>query len=180
MMDWELINSEQGKNYQIFKVRQDEYRNCISHQKFRATILQGPDSVNVVAINEYDEIVMVNQFRYGIRDYSLEIPGGMIDFGEQPLVSAKRELKEETGYISDTWILLGSIYSNPVFMNNKCYHYLALNAVKIEENNPDPEEQIRIELISKEDLVRHGLQKIAHPHTLSALCRYLNFEKPFK
>ena len=68
---------------------------------------------------------MVEQFRFGSEQISLEFPGGQIGKGEQPEFTAHRELTEETGYIANSMTLLGSSYPNPATHDNKCWYFLA-------------------------------------------------------
>ena len=75
---------------------------------------------------------------------TLEIPGGMIDEGENPEQAAKRELLEETGYESTDWQLIGITDPNPAIQNNKCYIFLAKNSKFIKTPNLDNTEEIEI------------------------------------
>ena len=61
------------------------------------TVIQSPNWVNVIALTTDDQVVMVRQYRHGIDDLTLEIPGGIVDPGEDALTAVKRELYEETG-----------------------------------------------------------------------------------
>jgi ADP-ribose pyrophosphatase len=90
--------------------------------------------VNVIAITGDAQVVMAEQFRHGIAELTLEIPGGCIDESDlDPLSAAKRELLEETGYSSEKWTMLGKSHPNPALLNNVCYTFLAEDAKKVEE-----------------------------------------------
>jgi 8-oxo-dGTP pyrophosphatase MutT (NUDIX family) len=89
--------------------------------------LQGPDWVNVVAFNRTGELLVVEQFRHGIDAPTLEIPGGGCDPGETPDAAARRELREETGFVSEHWVSLGSCTPNPATQTNRCHSFLALD-----------------------------------------------------
>lgn len=82
----------------------------------------------------------------------MEIPGGAIDPGEPPLEAAKRELREETGYESKQWHVLGSIRPNPAILSNTCHLFLALDAEKTAELDLDEAEELEVSL--------HGLKEI--------------------
>ena len=86
---------------------------------------------NIIPITTNGEVILVNQYRFGMEKSSLEIPGGMSDPGEDPKVAAIRELKEETGFIGDKVIEIGRVESNPAIMSNHTYTYLLRIAKKL-------------------------------------------------
>lgn len=106
--------------------------------------LQGPDWVNVVAFSRTGELLVVEQFRHGIDEPTLEIPGGGCDRGEAPLEAARRELREETGFVSDQWVALGSCTPNPATQNNRCHSYLALDCEPEGPLELDPAEELQV------------------------------------
>lgn len=106
--------------------------------------LQGPDWVNVVAFTRAGELLVVEQFRHGIDAPTLEIPGGGCDEGEPPPEAARRELREETGFVSDHWTALGSCTPNPATQNNRCHTFLALDCVPDGIPAPDSAEELQV------------------------------------
>lgn len=106
--------------------------------------LEGPDWVNVVAFTPTGDLLVVEQFRHGIDAPTLEIPGGGCDADEMPEAAARRELREETGFISKQWVALGSCTPNPATQTNRCHTYLALDC---EAEGPlvlDPAEELQV------------------------------------
>ena len=91
---------------------------------------------------------MVNQYRFGSEKASLEIPGGMADFGEDPKEAAIRELKEETGFEGNKVIEIGRVESNPAIMSNHTYTYLVLDCEKSSNQDLDGTEDIEITSVS--------------------------------
>lgn len=85
-------------------------------------------------------VLMIRQYRYGTQGFTVEIPGGMCDPGETPIESARRELREETGYEAVEMVELGWVYPNPAIQTNRCYTYLARDVHKVGEPEPDPNE----------------------------------------
>ena len=106
--------------------------------------LQGPDWVNVAAFTEAGDLLVVEQFRHGIDAPTLEIPGGGCDAGETPEVAARRELREETGFLSERWVSLGSCTPNPATQNNRCHTFLALDCRPSGALELDPAEELQV------------------------------------
>jgi ADP-ribose pyrophosphatase len=73
--------------------------------------------VNVLALTPDHRLVLVRQFRFGIDGFSLEIPGGVMEAGEDPLEAGLRELREETGFAGGVARLLGSVHPNPAIQS---------------------------------------------------------------
>lgn len=65
---------------------------------------------NIVAETEEGDILLLRQYRHGIRRVALSVPGGRVEAGELPLAAAKRELLEETGYAAGQWRELASYH----------------------------------------------------------------------
>lgn len=105
-----------------------------------------PDWVNVVALTEAGEVVLIEQWRHGVDRMTLEIPGGMVDPGESPAEAARRELAEETGFSAERWTLAGAIEPNPAIQSNRCITYLAEGARKTAEPRFDGNEACRLVL----------------------------------
>ncbi len=84
-----------------------------------------PGGVCVLPINDDNEIILVKQYRTPIDTVLWEIPAGKIDPNEKPLETAKRELREETGYTAETWIDCGFIYPCPGYSDEKLYLFIA-------------------------------------------------------
>jgi 8-oxo-dGTP pyrophosphatase MutT (NUDIX family) len=107
-------------------------------------ILKTNDWVNVVALTDDDELVMIEQWRQGVLRVTLEIPGGIVDPGESPFDAAVRELLEETGFRAREWRSLGSIEPNPAIQDNRCHTFVALGAQPSGAQAFDAHEQCRV------------------------------------
>ena len=141
---WDLAKSEQVTSNRVFSIRKDAAVSPVTGKQHDFFVIEAPDWVNIVALTgEVDrDVVLIRQYRHGIRSETIEIPGGMIDPGETPLEAAKRELLEETGYASDEWVDLGAVVPNPAIQDNRCATFLARSAKKIEEPHFDSTEDI--------------------------------------
>jgi ADP-ribose pyrophosphatase len=106
--------------------------------------LRSPGWVNVIAITEAGELVFVEQFRHGSQEVTIEIPGGMVDPGEDYVTAGTRELLEETGYAGDPAVLIGEVSPNPAIQDNRCGTVLILNAQKVSSQATDSHEEIHV------------------------------------
>jgi 8-oxo-dGDP phosphatase len=110
-------------------------------------VLDCPDWVQVVAIDDDDNIVLIRQYRHGAGRITLEIPSGCVDAADaDPTAAGARELLEETGYASDTIRHVGTITNNPANHTNRIFIVLAENARRIAGQKLDANEEIAVEL----------------------------------
>lgn len=139
-------------------------------------VCETPEWVNVVALTPERKFVMIRQYRFGTQRVELEIPGGLVDPGESPASSARRELLEETGYQAARWTDLGSVAPNPAYQDNRCWHFLAEGATPAAGGQElDPGEDIAVDLMSEEEVlaaVRGG--DISHALCITALAHVLD------
>jgi ADP-ribose pyrophosphatase len=125
---WKKISSKPVGDFRIFKIRSDTCVNPRTGKEHDFYVLDSVNWVNVIAVTPDRQLVMVEQYRHGSNTLELEIPGGMMDAGEtDPVATAVRELREETGYAGENARLLGKIWSNPAILNNRTYTVLIEN-----------------------------------------------------
>ena len=124
-LEWQKLRSESGPDLGILNVRFDWLKHPTEDRTLKRLVLESVDWINVVALTEDGQSVMVEQYRFGTGSCTLEPPGGMVDAGETPLQAAQRELKEETGYSGGRWESLGAVQPNPAIHSHLCHHFLA-------------------------------------------------------
>lgn len=141
-------------------------------------VLSTRDWTNIVAVTPKRKVLMVTQFRHGSAGLSLEIPGGAVDKGEEPLKAAQRELREETGYEAAEWHLLGGLRPNPAILDNHCHFYLALGVERVGDLRLDEAEELEVslhELSEVPGMIRRG--QIQHSLVVAAFHLFELFQK---
>ncbi|MBR5177894.1 MAG: NUDIX hydrolase [Lachnospiraceae bacterium] len=76
-------------------------------------VVEHPGGVCIAALTDKNELLFGKQFRYPFKEVTLELPAGKLEKGEEPFVTAQRELKEETGCTGKDWIPMGKMYPSP-------------------------------------------------------------------
>lgn len=173
--DWPKLESRHGPHMVLFRPRYDSLRNPRTDKVHERLVLETPDWVNVVALTAERELVVVHQYRFGTGQVTIEIPGGVVDRGEQHADAARRELREETGHTSAKWTYLGAVEPNPAFHTNLCHHWLAEEAERTHDQGLDPGEDIAIETLALEEVrARIASGEIRHSLVITALARVLD------
>ena len=172
---WKTIRSTPAGDFGIFTLRRDRRASPRGHHEQDYVILDCPDWVNVVALTPDGRLVMVEQYRHGSETVELEIPGGVMDPGENdPVAAGLRELREETGYAGTGARLLGVILPNPAFIRNKCHTVLVEQCEMKHPTAFDPGEDLATRLVPVAEIPRllAGGQ-IQHSLVHVALCHFL-------
>ncbi|MBC7929818.1 MAG: NUDIX hydrolase [Rubrivivax sp.] len=144
---WRRESSEQLADCRVFKVRRDLSADPRDGREHDFYVIEAPDWINVIPITANGEVVLIEQYRHGSREVSLEIPGGMIDPGESPREAATRELLEETGYAATEVALLGKTRPNPAIQENWIHTFLARGAERRQQPSCEGTEQTIVRLV---------------------------------
>ncbi len=149
---WEVLESEYLIKRPWLTARRDRVKLPTGIEIPEYYILEYPDWVNVIAITKEGKFVMVRQYRHGIRETRYEICAGVCEKGEEPMVSAQRELYEETGYGNGQWSLFMTISANASTMTNLTYCYLAIDVEQISTQHLEETEDLSVHLLDKEEV----------------------------
>ena len=136
-------------------------------------IVEAGPWINIVPLTMSQDVVMVRQFRHGIERLTLEVPGGLVDPGEDPAIAAARELREETGY-SGRLEQIGRIHPNPALQTNTLYTFVARDVVRVTEQDLESSEDIDVVLVPLEEIparvrrgeIDHALVLVAFVHLM--------------
>ncbi len=178
---WDVTASEHEKSYGIFSFRTDKAISPRTGQEYDFYILESTPWVNIIPLTTENEVILIRQYRHGIRDLTLEIPGGLVEGQDSPERAGIRELREETGYEASEMIPLGNVLPNPAIQNNRCYTFLAKNVVFAGEQQLDEQEDIdvlRRPLPEIPRLIREG--EINHSLVVAAFFKYFLEFNTFK
>lgn len=174
-LTWELGARTPGHDYKIFRTQFVHGQH--GDKSIRFSLIESVDWVNVIALTTDQRVVMIRQYRPGVDRVCIEIPGGMVDPGEDARTAAMRELAEETGYAAPEWRLLGTVAPNPAIQNNLLHSYLALGAEPTGGQRLDGNEVLALDLIPLPEvhaMLRSG--RIDHALVINAFA-HLAFEQ---
>lgn len=176
--EWKILQSTYVFETPWLIVRKDHVRQPNGVEIDDLYVLEYPDWVTIIAITEDKKFVIERQYRHGIRATCIELCGGIIEKGENPLVAAKRELLEETGYAGGIWTSYAPTAPNPSAMTNICYTFIANGVRKESEQRLEKTEDIDILLLSKGELLEAMYNgEISQGVMLAPLWRYMHENK---
>jgi 8-oxo-dGTP pyrophosphatase MutT (NUDIX family) len=167
---WTPVETEFLQDCSVFQVSRVLSRSPRNGRTFPFYRIEASDWVNVVPTTETGDLVMIRQYRHGSRALTLEIPGGMVDAGEDPAEAARRELLEETGFEAPDLEPLGAVNPNPALFANRLHVFAAPGARRVAETRNEGNEHTEVELVPRRrlpELLRRGA--IDHALVVAAL-----------
>jgi ADP-ribose pyrophosphatase len=163
------IESEQIWRGKLLDVRRDRVRLPDGSEGIREYVTH-PGAVVMIPILDDGRIVFERQYRYPVGRVMLELPAGKIELDEDTLITAQRELHEETGYEAASWRHLGTMHPTIGYADERIEIYLAQQLTALGSNALDEGEFLEVVTLTLDEAlaeVRAG--RLTDGKTLSAL-----------
>ncbi len=175
---WPRTSTREIADCRVLTVHETSSVSPLTGDTHHFFVMNTTDWVNIVPVTENDEVVCTRQFRHGSEAITLEIPGGMVDAGEEASVAAARECLEETGYATNQLVPLGVLAPNPALFGNALHTFYAPGAKLAAEIENTATEQTEVQLIpfgQLESMLVNG--EIDHALVAATLWRLLYLKK---
>lgn len=129
-----------------------------------------PDAAMICALTSNGQVILKSEYRYAIGADVIECPAGMFEKDEtDPLIVAKRELLEETGYESDNWLYFGSTLESTSKLTNRMHLFLARDCMKVSGQHLDDNEHLDLLTVPLEAAVEMVMGGIINANSTAHL-----------
>lgn len=169
---WRLIESTYAYRDRWLTLRSDSVRLPNGNMLSPYHVIEVADWVNVVAISDVGNMLLVEQYRHAVTRTMLEIPAGHVDPKEGLEAAAQRELREETGYGGGTWHSLGALHPAASRFTNQVHAFLAIGVVRVAQPMQAESESLRLHEIPWADFaagLRSGAVRLREANQMSTL-----------
>jgi 8-oxo-dGTP pyrophosphatase MutT (NUDIX family) len=165
LIPWRVLERTPLLERTYLKVYQDHVRLGDGREIDDFCVLDAPDWAAVLCRTKDRRFAVVRQYRHGLGEESWELPAGALEPGEDPLVAARRELLEETGYASDAWQPLLTASIDPARAVSRAHFYAAVDCTLAAAPSLDATEELETVLVTGAELlglvddgrVQHGI-----------------------
>jgi 8-oxo-dGTP pyrophosphatase MutT (NUDIX family) len=153
ILPWLVLSDRTLIRERWLEVREQRVRLVNGHEIEQFHLIKGPDWASVLCVTERREIVFVRQYRHGIAGPSLELPAGVIDPGEDPLTAARRELREETGFVAEHFQPLLEVSPEPARNSTRAHFFFAEPAVRVADPALENSEELSVVVLPVSDVL---------------------------
>ncbi|MCM3502809.1 NUDIX hydrolase [Microbacterium sp. P26] len=153
-VDLEIVSTDLVYEGAVWDVRSDTVR--YGDGEMTRQYVEHPGAAAVIAIDDEERVVLIQQYRHPIKERDWEIPAGLLDVaGEPPMETAKRELTEEADLAADRWQHLVSMHTTPGGNDEVVHLFLArgLRAVETDFEREHEESDMRLERVPLADVI---------------------------
>ena len=176
-MDIEKVREKKTASKQIYKGHiLDVYVDDVtlpSGRKSHRELIRHCHASAILAVNEKNEIILEEQYRYPYDEFIIELPAGKAEPNEEGLATAKREFEEETGYQAKKWTKLGTFYPTVAYTDEVIDIYLA-EELTFKGQHLDPGEELNYRFVPLEEVKQRVKEdKIRDGKTLAGILQYL-------
>ncbi|HRI63761.1 MAG TPA: NUDIX hydrolase [Polyangium sp.] len=153
MKPWSIIKSETVIDRKWLKVKEQHIALPHGGEIREFHLIESPGWASTLAITDTGHVVFVDQYRHGAGRVSRELPAGVIDPGETPEQTARRELEEETGFVAEHWEHIITFNTEPARHTTLAHFYFAKGARPVSTQRVDPSEFIDVVLLEPKDIL---------------------------
>ena len=176
---WRELSRETIADGRIFSVERSTAESPIDGTPRPFHRIRSVDWAQLLPITRDNDAVLVRQYRHGAQRITLEMPGGLVDAGEDPATAALRECLEETGYRARSTRPLGDVNPNPALFAHRLHSFYATDVEPeraIQNTGSEVTEVVLVPVADLEGLLLAG--EIEHALVAAALWRYLRVHGP--
>lgn len=174
MSHWKVLETKELFTSGLFKLTSERCELPDGRIMPRYFVMHFTDWVNILPVTKEGQVVLVEQYRQASQSMHLELPGGAIDSRDAsgPAEAARREMLEETGYDAKEVISVASHYPNPALQRNQMHTFVAFDCEKVQDQDLDEFEDLKVRLCSIEQLEQHLYQgDIDHSIMMASILR---------
>lgn len=152
MMKWKVLESTYLHKEPWLTIRKDKCELPNGNIVPAFYVNEYPDWVNAFALTKEGNVVMVQQYRHGIEEVGIELPGGVVEAGETWQEGVRREMLEETGHVFEKVEYLGKISANPSTTNNWMHMFIATGGEKVAGQKLDESEDVEVLMMTIDEV----------------------------
>lgn len=154
---WKTLSSKRIYDNPWISVREDQVLNPGGGNGIYGVVTFKNKAIGIVPVDKEGYTYLVGQYRYTLKEYSWEIPEGGGPNDIDPLESAKRELKEETGFTAQKWTHLGRLHTSNSVTDEEGFIFLAQDLTE-GESEPEETEELKVKKVHLKDAVKMVMQ----------------------